>query len=254
MNADPATRPDGAPHPSPPLVVLAAVHAGLLLASLAAAASLEHLAFPFSVEAASLGSLARHPLAVRWCAFLQLGASVPLGLFAATAASRLHFLGARAAGVAIALFGGVGASLLLALSAAVQWALGSPDVLASPSTAHALHLVSFAVGGPAQVELLGVLVAGVAVTGGIHRFLPGWMMASGLVLAAVAELSWVSLVLPAATALVPLARFPTLAWLVAAGALLPRRRKGSRATSAADRAPAAADSARNSSELTPRPA
>ncbi len=84
--------------------------------------------------------------------------------------------------------------------------------------------------------------------------LPGWMMASGLVLAAVAELSWASLVLPAASPLAPLARFPTLAWLVAAGALLPRRRKGSRATSPADRAPAAADSARTSSELTRRPA
>jgi hypothetical protein len=50
------------------------------------------------------------------------------------------------------------------------------------------------------------------------------MMVSGLVLAVVAELSWLSLVIPAASVLLPLARFPAFAWLIVAGALLPRRR------------------------------
>src|SRR6201995_410425 len=40
------------------------------------------------------------------CMFLQLDAMICLGLFTATVVSRLHFLGARAAGVYIALFGG----------------------------------------------------------------------------------------------------------------------------------------------------
>src|SRR5262249_40396249 len=40
------------------------------------------------------------------CAFFHFGAAVPLGIFTATVVSRLQFLGVRAAGVFIALFGG----------------------------------------------------------------------------------------------------------------------------------------------------
>ncbi len=233
-NVTPTPARDGARHPSPPLLALAVAYAAVFLASLAVAAVLsggEHLPSPFGSGASSLAFFSRFPLAVRWSAWLQLGAAVPLGLFAATAASRLHFLGVRAAGATIAFFGGVAATAFQALSAAVQWALSFPDVVASPATARALHLLAFATGGPAHVEALGILLAGVSVTAGLHRLLPGWMMASGLALAAVAELSWLSLVLPAAAFLLPLARFPALAWLVAAGALLPTRRRGDRETS-----------------------
>ncbi len=233
MPFDPTPRRDGARHPSPPLVVLAAAHAALLLASLALTAVLTGAHFPSPFDpGAALALFSRHPGAVRWSAFLQLGSAIPLGLFAATASSRLHFLGVRAAGATIALFGGVGAALLLALSAALQWALAAPEVLASPAAVRAVHLLAFATGGPICVELLGLLVAGVAVTGGLHRLIPRWMMVSGLVLAAIAELSWFVLVLPAASVLLPLARFPGLAWLVAAGALLPARREGAREASA----------------------
>jgi hypothetical protein len=235
MASDAASPREGARHPSPPLVVLAAVYAAVLLASLVLAGFVtrgDHFPSPFGPSAASLDFFSRYPLVVRWGAFLQLGAAVPLGLFAATVASRLHFLGVRAAGVAIALFGGIGASVFLATSAVVQWALSWPDVLASEATVRALHLIAFAAGGPAHVEALGILIAGVSVTGGLHRLLPRWMMVSGLVLAALAELSWLCLVLPSASYLLPLVRFPGFAWLIAAGALLPRRRKGARASSA----------------------
>ncbi len=234
MTSDIAPARDGARHPSPPLVLLAAVFAALFLASLAAtalAAGGGHASSALAPGAAALDLLSRRPLAARWSAFLQLGAAVPLGLFGATASSRLHFLGARAAGATIALFGGVAASILLAVSGAVAWALSWPDVLASPAAARALERIAFAAGGPAHVEALGILVAGVAVTAGLHGFLPRWMMVSGLAVAAVAELSWLSLVVPGASWLLPLARFPALAWLLAAGALLPARRRGARESS-----------------------
>lgn len=219
----------GARHPSPPLVVLASVYAAVVLASLVLVGLLtrgEHIPSPFGATDTSLGFFAHHPLAVRWSAFLQLGAAVPLGLFSATVSSRLHFLGVRAAGVAIAFFGGIAASVALATSAAVLWALSWPGVAESEAMTHALHLVAFAMGGPAHVEALGLLLAGVSVTAGLSRLLPRWMMASGLVLAGLAELSWLSLVLPQASYLLPLARFPAFAWLIAAGALLPVARKG----------------------------
>ena len=43
------------------------------------------------------------PTAVLRCAFLQFGAAIPLGIFAATVVSQLQFLGVRAAGTSIAL-------------------------------------------------------------------------------------------------------------------------------------------------------
>ena len=234
MASDIATTRDGARHPSPPLVVLAVVSTAVFLASLVLTVLLtagEHFPSPFAQSASAFDFFSRHPLAVRWSAFLQLGAAVPLGLFAATVASRLHFLGVRAAGVTIALFGGIAAAVFLGLSAAVQWTLSWPDVLAAPGLARALHLLAFAAGGPAHVMAVGILLAGVSVTGGLHRLLPRWMMASGLVLAAIAELSWVCLVLPSASYLLPLARFPGFAWLIVAGALLPDRRKSARMSS-----------------------
>src|SRR5262245_40362221 len=47
-----------------------------------------------------------HPTNVLICVFLQIGALIPLGIFAATIVSRLRFLGIDAAGPNIALFGG----------------------------------------------------------------------------------------------------------------------------------------------------
>jgi hypothetical protein len=226
MESDTATTRDGARHPSPPLVVLAVAYTAVFLASLVLTALLtagEHFPSPFASSTSSFEFFARHSLAVRWSGFLQLGAAVPLGLFTATVASRLHFLGVRAAGVTIALFGGIAAAIFLTLS----W----PDVLAAAGLARALQLLAFAAGGPAHVMALGILLAGVSVTGGLHRLLPRWMMASGLVLAAMAELSWLCLVLPPGSYLLPLARFPGFAWLIVAGALLPSRRKGARASS-----------------------
>jgi hypothetical protein len=223
-----STRVDGARHPSPPLTVLAAVQAALFLMSLAVTAALtggDHVPSPFGPAAPSLRFFAEHGDAVRWGAFLQLGSAVPLGLFAAVASSRLHFLGIRAAGATIALYGGLAASSFLALSALAQWALSWPDVAVAPAVARALHLLAFAAGGPAHVMALGLLVAGVAVTAGLGRLVPGWMMTTGLAIAVLAELSWLSLVLPAASLLLPLARFPALAWLIAAGALLPNARR-----------------------------
>ena len=64
-------------------------------------------------------------------AFLQFGASIPLGIYTAPIVSRLQFLGLRTAGVHIALFGGLSASVFLAVSALIQWALGQDGIAVS---------------------------------------------------------------------------------------------------------------------------
>jgi hypothetical protein len=208
--------------------VLAVVHAALFLAGIAVVAAASgggHLPSPLGTGEAGIDLVSRHPLAVRWSALLEFGAAVPLGLFAATVASRLRFLGVRAAGATIALYGGIAAAACMALSALALWSLTWVSALELLAGGRALYLLAFGVGGPGAVVFLGLLLAGVAVTSGLYLLVPRWVMPAGLVLAVLAELSTFTLVWPALAFLLPIARFGGMAWLVAAGALLPVRRQ-----------------------------
>ena len=213
---------EGGPrHRGPSLLFAAIVFAGLFVASLVVVAAMTgggHFPSPFEPVTATHAFFAENRDALRLGAFLQFGASVPLAIFAATASSRLRFLGIEAAGTWIALVGGVLASTMAALSALLQWTLVQPDL---GTEARALHCLAWATGGPGFVVPFGLLVAGIAVTGGLSRKLPRWGMASGLFVAAAAELSSLSIVFSPAMVLLPIARFTGLAWLIAVGALLP---------------------------------
>jgi len=58
----------------------------------------------------------RFPDALRLTSFLQFGAAIPRGIFTATVISRLLFHRIEAAGVYIALFGGLSAAIFLGIS------------------------------------------------------------------------------------------------------------------------------------------
>jgi hypothetical protein len=161
---------------------------------------------------------------VRICAFLQFAAAIPLGIFTATMVSRLRFLGVNAAGVSIALFGGLAASSAVALSALVQWTLGQPGIAANAEVTRALFFLIFAIGGPGYSVPLGLLFAGISVPAYFPRSLPRWVCIFGLLLGIVGELSTLSLVIPGALFLIPLTRFPGFVWLCAAGFKLPNSR------------------------------
>src|SRR6266446_2038673 len=209
-------------HRGPSLLALAIAFVVLFLASLILGTVLaggEHFPSPFAPGAVEWFS--RHRTAVLAGAFLQFGASVPLGIYTATIVSRMQFFGLRVAGVHIALYGGLSASVFLALSALIQWVLGQADVASSAAAVRTLHHLALATGGFGHVVTLGLLLAGISVTAGLTRRLPRWMMIFGLIVAALAELSSIGLVFRPAMLLLPLARFPALVWIICAGALLP---------------------------------
>jgi hypothetical protein len=214
-------------HRGPSLLALAIVFVALFVTGLVVVATMTHGAhFPSPLDPTvdAEAFLVDHADAVRLGAFFQLGAAIPLAIFAATASSRLRFLGIEAAGASIASIGGTLASGMAALSALVQWALSQPRV---GGGLRALHLLAFASGGPGFVVPFGLLIAGVAVTGGLARKLPRWVMWFGLAVAAVAELSSLSIAIAPAMYLLPIARFTGFAWMIVAGATLPAAR-GSR--------------------------
>ena len=210
----------------PPLAGLAATATVLFLAGLIASTVLAGTAFPSPFDsAATIQAYFRgHQDAVKVSGFFQFAAAVPLAIYAATVSSRLRTLGIRAPGATIALVGGALAAALASIAGLVIWTLAQPAVLASPPLVRALHDLAFAAGGPGSVVPFGLLIAGLAVPAAFGALLPRWLAATGLVIALAAEFSALSLLAAGAAYLLPIARFAGLAWLITAGALLPKTR------------------------------
>jgi hypothetical protein len=162
---------------------------------------------------------------VLFCLVLQLGGMICLGIFVATVVSRLQFLGARAAGIYIALLGGFLVVADAITGTMTMWAMLRPGVIEHPQLVLALYYLAYGLGGPGFSVPMGLLMAGVSVTAAFMKLLPRWLIVFGLVLAVAGELSWLHLAYPALLFLIPLVRFPGFIWLIAVGFLLPRARQ-----------------------------
>src|SRR3974390_1293303 len=107
-----------------------------------------------------------HTTAVLICVFLKIGALIPLGIFTATAVSRLRFLGIEAAGPNIALFGGFMTVFNGMAAGFTVWAMIHPGVTADATLTTALYYLSYAFGGPGFSVPMGLLMAGGGVPAG----------------------------------------------------------------------------------------
>jgi hypothetical protein len=160
--------------------------------------------------------------AVLLCGFLHFGAAIPLGIYAATVASQLRFLGVRAAGAYIAFFGGMATAINMLVSSSLLLAMSYPGVAQDATLIQALYRLDFALGGPGFSVPFGLLLAGIAVTAGMGRLLPRWLVMVGVLIAVAGELSWFEIIFPKLLFLIPLTRFPGFLWTIAAGFWLPR--------------------------------
>jgi hypothetical protein len=159
------------------------------------------------------------------CPYLRVSAIwrfIALGIYTATVVSRLQFLGVRAAGPWIALFGGMVTVINISIASMFLWVMAYPGVAQDGSILRAFYYLAFAFGGPGFSVPLGLLIAGVCIPATFLKLLPRWLIVFGLVLAVIGELSWFNLILPQVLLLIPLTRFPGFIWLIAAGFLLPK--------------------------------
>lgn len=202
------------------LVSVALFGASLLLGSLIAGATFPS---PFGSDATVLPYITEQATALQVQGVLQFASAVVLAIFAAAVAARLQQLGSRSAAAPVALAGGVFAAVFGAVSALLQWALSQPAVGSLTPLARTVHFLTFITGGPGNVVGLGVLVLGLAAAGWYGGLLPRWLSVVGLVIAVIAGLSGLVMRWPVLGALLPIARFPGLLWLIAAGFTLPRR-------------------------------
>src|SRR5262245_37320956 len=107
----------GASHRGRNQGIVAVVHTVLFTAGLFFVVSFTgglHFPGPWEPGEVITQYLQAPPSSVLMCAFLQFGASVPLGIYTATVVSRLRFLGVSAAGPSIALFGGLATAFSMA--------------------------------------------------------------------------------------------------------------------------------------------
>ena len=145
----------------------------------------------------------------------------PAGIFAASAVSRLQFLGARVAGVSIALFGGIATAVTMMAAASALWVMAQPAVVEDRAVLQALYWLVQAFGGAGFSVPFGLLVAGITIPAAFMRLVPKWIVVLGLAIALCGELSWLYFMIPDALPLVPLTRFPGFVWLIAIGLALP---------------------------------
>lgn len=221
----------------PSLILLGIVHILIFAANLVAAAALRHGApyvNPFAAADVVRAFFAQDPLAVRVGSFFLFASTVPLGLFAVTTVSRLRFLGVRAAGTNIALFGGLTAANALIVSGLSGWILSLPDVVASATAVKAIYFVSFLSGGVAYAVGFGLFTAGVSITSYFSRLLPGWLAAFGMVVAVAGEFASLSLIAFPANYLIPITRYLGFIWLLLAAVRLTNGRRPEQALSAQD--------------------
>jgi hypothetical protein len=210
----------GPRHPSPHLGALALVFTLLFLIGLfpvTVFGGSPHFPGPWQPSETIVAFFQARPSAVLLCALLQFGSAIPLGIFTASIVSRLEFFGVRAAGPRIALFGGFATVFMMMSNAAVLFSMAQPAVSQSKDAILALYYLGFAMGGPAYSVSFGLLMAGISVPLLFRRLVPRWIPILGFVLAAIGELSWLTIEFPQALPLVPLTRFPGFIWIIAVG-------------------------------------
>ncbi|MCW4458786.1 hypothetical protein [Microbacterium sp. MPKO10] len=215
----------------PPLPPIAIATVALFMASLILPIILtsgDTFPSPYSDEAPIIGYFRDHPGPVLLTALLQFAASLPLGIFAATASVRLNHLGVRAPGPTIGLVGGILASASMALSGLLTWTLTRPEILDHAELIRLIHDLAFITGGPGFAVPTGLLLAGIAVPGLLARLLPRWLAWPGLAIAALGIIATLTVAIPALAILLPIVRFPALAWIVITAFLLPRQRSSIR--------------------------
>jgi hypothetical protein len=210
-------------HQGPPLLLLAVLYIALMLVG--AVELGRTMGMPHG-SAEAVAFIARLGWTMRIGSFCELSSAVLLGLFVAVTVSRLRFLGVRAAGEMIALMGGAGATVMLLLSALAGWSVTRPGMAEADGAMRALQALSFAGGGPGFAVPLGLFVAGVSITAGLHKLIPRWLMGFGVLIALACELASLTLLTWNAAYFIPVGRFLSVVWMIGVAVMLPKSAPG----------------------------
>lgn len=171
---------------------------------------------PWSSDSALQAMYQDHATAARLGALFVMAAAAPYLVMTAVFSSRIGAAGLNVPGRLIALAGGTAAAVALAASGMTQLAMTAPTVAGSLPVLAFGQGLSTALGGTAFAVFSGLLVAGVAVPGWLGTLLPRPLALTGVVIAVIAELGVLTTLTDTVGFLLPIARFGSLLWLIAA--------------------------------------
>ena len=151
--------------------------------------------------------------------------ALPLTIWTTVVFARIRKLDPASPSPVIALAGGLLASMSLTVCGLVTWTSADTAELGDPVVSRTLSTLSFVLGGPGFVVMLGLLLAGVALSSLLLDLLPLPVAWAGLVLAAISVLSIASLLTSTLLPLLPVGRFGGAVWLIVATILLTNERQ-----------------------------
>ena len=120
----------------------------------------------------------------------------------------------------LALGGGMLAAAFWMLAAMLLWVLARPWTPDQPNLVRAMHDLTYLLGGPAHVVMLGLFVAAGAVSLPRDMGVPAALRWVGLAGAAVSLLSVAALLFDPASLVLPIGRGLTLLWIAGVGVTL----------------------------------
>ncbi len=156
---------------------------------------------------------------IRVSDFLQLASASCLAVLSPLLSNAMRER--RGSASALTLSGGIGAAVMLSLSALFSWAIVSPG---APDPGPALHVFQFApflLGGPGWAGFFAVFLAGICA--GIRDVLPRALWGAGLFLSFISALATAVLLSISFSPCLPIARFLGFIWLIVVCLYLVRR-------------------------------
>ncbi|MFC5862505.1 hypothetical protein ACFPT7_09410 [Acidicapsa dinghuensis] len=212
-----------AKRPAKTLIILASLHFLFFFASLIAIPILapgSRIPNPFDNNAEMHTFFQTASAAIRVSDFLQLASALCLAALSPLL-SDVFAQSDRRSSSWLTLAGGLGAAIMLALSALFSWSIVSPGATDLGPALHSFQFIPFLLGGPAWAGFFALFLAGISI--GAHNLLPRSLQRAGLFLSFVSALATPVLLSIIFAPCLPIARFLGFIWLIAVSIYLVRR-------------------------------
>jgi hypothetical protein len=206
------------------LVMLTALHFLFFFASLVAIPILapgSRIPNPFGSDAATRTFFETASAAIRVSDFLQLASALCLAALSPLLGDLFTRSHRRSSASSLTLAGGLGAAVMLALSALFSWSIVSPGGGDLGPALHAFQFIPFLLGGPAWAGFFAIFLAGICA--GTRDLLPRLLRRTGLFLSLVSAFSTPVLLSIVFSPCLPIARFLGFLWLIVVSIYLMRR-------------------------------
>lgn len=224
MTLDTTTSFSPAQRPAKILIAFATLHFAFFFASLIAIPIIapgSRIPNPFGNDASVRAFYLTASSAVRVSDFLQLASALCLAALSPFLSDAPSVSNRRSTSSWLTLAGGLGAAIMLSLSALFSWAIVSPGATDLGPAFHAFQFIPFLLGGPGWAGFFAIFLAGISL--GARGVLPRWLIGAGLFLACISALATPVLLTIVFSPCLPVARFLGFIWLIVLSVYLARR-------------------------------